>query len=87
MSIVAPKLTEISSFYYKEVILALVLRGLFTCKAVKGGKEIFTIQSLSDEACDHLWHQGLIYCDEHTLKDIHQFLTVFLIYLKPSSMI
>ena len=35
------------------------------------GTETFTIQSLSDEAQDLLWHQRLIHCGQHTLKDLH----------------
>ena len=35
------------------------------------GTETFTIQSLSDEAQDLLWHQQLIHCGQHTLKDLH----------------
>ena len=36
------------------------------------GTETFTIQSLSDEARDLLWHQRLIHCGQHTLKDLHK---------------
>ena len=35
------------------------------------GTETFTIQSLSDEARDLLWHQRLIHCGQHTLKNLH----------------
>ena len=36
------------------------------------GTETFTIQLLSDEAQDLLWHQRLIHCGQHTLKDLHK---------------
>ena len=36
------------------------------------GTETFTIQLLSDKARDLLWHQQLIHCDQHTLKDLHK---------------
>ena len=29
------------------------------------------IDSLSDLACEFVWHQHLIHCSEHTLKYIH----------------
>ena len=27
---------------------------------------------LADSSCELLWHQYLIHCGEHTLKDIHK---------------
>merc|ERR1711884_797937 len=36
------------------------------------GTEMFTIQSITDEARDLLWHQRLIHCRQHTLKDLHR---------------
>ena len=36
------------------------------------GTKTFTIQSLSDDARDLLWHQRLIHCGQHTLKDLHK---------------
>ena len=36
------------------------------------GTEQVLIDSLSDEACSHLWHHCLIHCGEHTLKEAHK---------------
>ena len=35
--------------------------------------ETVNINALSDEACNLLWHQRLIHCGQHTLKDLHKY--------------
>ena len=36
------------------------------------GTEQVLVDSLSDEARSHLWHQRLIHCGEHSMKDAHK---------------
>lgn len=55
-------------------VLSQVLKEFHTLSFHYWATESITIDGLSNETCDLLWHQRSIHCGQHTLKDMHKYM-------------